>query len=283
MKIAFLGMGRMGQLLAAHILDAGHELAIWNRTPGKADALVSRGAREADSVAAAVADAEAIVLMLFGSDSVHEVLGQIAGAAPSGTLVIDATTTGPSAARGLGEQAAASGLRYVDAPVAGSLPPAKEGTLTIFVGGSDSDVAAARPLLELWGDPGKIRHLGPVGAGNALKAVVNMCLGVAMAGVGEALKLGSDLAIDQEVVLDALQAGPFGFSVGQKRAMLAGGDYSDTTFSLDLMAKDLTVAIDNSSGELPLTSAALTLAKAASEAGHGNEDYAAMAGFQAEK
>lgn len=278
MNVAFLGMGRMGRLMASHIIDAGHDLTIWNRTPGKAGELTSRGAREATTVAEAVTGADAIVLMLFGGDSVHEVLGQIGDAATDGTLVIDSTSNGPEAARRLGGEANSLGLRYVDAPVAGSLPPAKDGVLTIFVGGSDEDFQDARPLLELWGDPEKVRHLGPVGAGNALKAVVNQCLGLAMAGVGEALQLASDLSLDTTVVLDALEAGPFGWSIKQKRKMLDSGDFSATTFSLDLMAKDLTVALDNAAGKMPLTEAALGRAKAAVDAGHGDEDYASMAG-----
>ena len=96
--------------------------------------------------------------MLFDGDSVRELLDPIADGAKPGTLVIDSTTTGPDASRQLAAEAGERGLRFVDAPVAGSLPPAKEGSLAIFAGGSDDDVAAARPLLELWGDPGKIRH-----------------------------------------------------------------------------------------------------------------------------
>ncbi len=281
MKVAFIGMGRMGRLIAAHILSAGHELTVWNRTPGKSGELVSRGAREASSIEDAVTDADAVVLMLFGADSVHEVLGHVAAAAPAGTLVIDATTTGPGAARQLSDEATERGLRYVDAPVAGSLGPAAEGTLTILVGGSADDVAAARPLLELWGDPQRIRHLGGPGAGNALKAVVNMCLGIAVAGVGEALKLGADLHLDRNVVLEALEAGPFGWTIKQKRQMLDSGDFSPTTFSLDLISKDLQAALDNAAGELPLVSAAQQLATRAIEDGRGDQDYATMAGYEA--
>ena len=282
MNVAFIGMGRMGRLIAAHIVDAGHQLTIWNRTPGRAEELVSRGAREASTVGDAVADADAIVLMLFGGESVQQVLPAIGDSAKPGTLVIDATTIGPDAARRVGEEAAERGLRYVDAPVAGSLAPAKEGTLGIFVGGSDEDVADTRPLLELWGDSERIRHVGPVGAGNALKATVNMCLGIAMAGVGEALKLAADLSLDRNLVLDTLEAGPFGWSIKQKRAMVESGDYSAATFSLDLMEKDLIVALDNAKGELAVTAAAATLARAAIESGRGEEDYATMAGFAAD-
>jgi 3-hydroxyisobutyrate dehydrogenase len=281
MNVAFLGMGRMGRLMASHVLDAGHQLTVWNRTPGKAEDLTSRGAREASTIDDAVRGADTIVLMLFGGDSVDEVLEPIASAATKGTLVIDATTTGPNAARRLASRAHELGLRYVDAPVVGSLPPAKDGTLGVLVGGSESDVAEARPLIELWGEPERIRHLGDAGAGNALKATVNMCLGLAMAGVGEALKLAADLSLDRETVLDTLEAGPFGWTIKQKRKMLSSGDYSQTTFSQELMAKDLTAALDAADGPLPLLTAAHALANEAVEQGLGNQDYAAMAGYRA--
>lgn len=282
MKVAFLGMGRMGRLMASHVLDGGHELRIWNRTPGKADDLVTRGAKEAEGIAEAVSGVQVIVMMLFDSNTVREALGQVCGSAPRGALIIDATTTGPEAARELAAEANECGLRYVDAPVAGSLQPAKEGSLTTLVGGSNDDVAEARTLLELWGARDRIRHLGPVGAGNALKTVVNMGLGIAMAGIGEALKLGADLGLDRDAVLDALEAGPFGFSVKQKRQMLASGDYTPTTFSLDLMAKDLALAVESTTSTLQLTADALAVARAAAQAGRGGEDYATMAGYIAD-
>ena len=121
---AFLGLGRMGVLMAGHVLSAGDDLVVWNRTPGRAGGLVERGATEAPTVAEAVAAADRVVLMLFGPDSVHEVLTEVVAAARPGTLVVDSTTIGPQAAREFGELAAASGLRYVDAPVAGSTGPA---------------------------------------------------------------------------------------------------------------------------------------------------------------
>jgi 3-hydroxyisobutyrate dehydrogenase len=284
MRVAFLGMGRMGRLTAAHLLSAGHELTIWNRTPGKAGELLEHGAHEAASIAEAVAGVDAVVLMLFDAASVEGVLGPIAAAAPAGTLVIDNTTTGPIAARQLGQKAGELGLRYVDAPVVGSLQPAREGTLGVVAGGSDADFAAARPLMELWGAPDRIRHLGPVGSGNALKAVINMCLGIAIAGVGEAMRLGAELSIPRGLLLDALEAGPFGFSVKQKREMLTDGDFQPASFSLDLMAKDLRVALEaagGAAGELAALQASVDLATEAAKAGHGDDDYAAMAGYRA--
>ena len=286
MDIAFCGLGRMGAAMAQHVLDAGHSLTVWNRSPGKATALVTAGASEAGSPAEAAAGADVVVLMLFGPESSREVLlgtdGVAAGARP-GTLVVDATTIGPAAARELGAELTGRGLRYVDAPVAGSVQPAVAGTLGVLVGGAAADVAEAMPLLELWGDSGRIRHVGEVGAGSAMKLVINLTLGVAIAGVGEAMRLGHDLGLDRSTVLDVIGAGPLQFTVGQKRAMLESSDYSATAFSLDLMAKDLDLCLDAAAHELPATAAAAGAARSAVGAGHGGDDYAALAGYLADE
>lgn len=281
MRVAFLGLGRMGSAMARHVLERGDQLVVWNRSPGKAGDLTAAGATEAGSVAEAVRDAEVVVLMLFGPDSDREVLAAVADAAGTGTLVIDSTTIGPAAAREMGALAAGKGLRYVDAPVVGTVTPARQGTLGVLAGGSEADVEAARPLLEAWGDAERVRRVGEVGAGSALKSVVNLCLGVAMAGVGEAMRLGADLGLDAGVVLGALEQGPFGFSVKQKRQMLESGDYSETAFSLELLAKDLALAVSSAAAELPVTAAASDEAAAASAAGRGGDDYASLAGYLA--
>lgn len=281
MTTAFLGLGRMGVLMAGHLLSAGHDLVVWNRTPGRAHELVARGAHEADSIAEAVRGAQRVVLMLFGPDSVREVLAEVARAADFGTLVIDGTTIGPDAAREFGSLAAASGIRYVDAPVAGSTGPAADGTLGVLVGGSERDYADALPLLHLWGAPEKVRRVGEVGAGSALKLCVNQGLGVMAAGVGESLRLGRELGLDRDALLDALGTTAYGWYLSQKRPMLDAGDFSGTTFSLDLMAKDLALAVD-AGGDLPLTSACLDAARAALAA-HAGEDYAAMTAWLADR
>mgnify|MGYP000430354722 FL=1 len=281
MRVAFLGLGRMGTLMAGHVLSAGHDLVVWNRTPGRASELVARGAREAETPAEAVRDAERIVLMLFGPDSVRDVLPQVAGAAPAEALVIDGTTIGPAAAREFASLVANSGLRYVDAPVAGSTGPAAEGTLGVLVGGSQQDYDDALPLLHLWGAPEKVRRVGPVGAGSALKLCVNQGLGVMAAGLGESLRLGRSLGLDRSALLDVLSMTAYGWYLGQKRPMLDAGDFSATTFSLDLMAKDLGLAV-SAGGELPVTAACLAAARAAL-ASHAGQDYAAMSAFLADE
>lgn len=281
MTVAFLGLGRMGVRMAKHVLDAGHELVVWNRTPGKAAELVAAGAREAKTPREAVEGADAAVLMLFGPDSVREVLPEVAR---EGLLVIDSTTIGPAAAHEFGRFCKERGARYVDAPVAGSLEPAAAGTLGVLAGSDEADWPEAEKLLHLWGDPAKVRRIGAIGSGSALKLVVNQGLGVLAAGLGEALRMAGDLGLDREVVLDVLEQGAYAFTVKQKRELLAGGDFSATRFSVDLLAKDLRLAVGAArDADLEVTTAALSAAQRTIEAGHSGDDYAAIIGHLADE
>lgn len=278
MRVAFLGLGRMGTAMAAHVArSADHELTVWNRTKGKAGNLP-----EKPTVAEAVTGADVVVLMLFGPDAVREVLSEVVESA-DGALVIDASTVGPEAAREFAASCQQHGLRYLDAPVAGSVQPATDGTLGVFAGGTDDDYAQAEPLLQLWGDPERVRHVGGVGSASALKLCVNQGLGVMAAGVGEALRLGRDLGVERSVLLDALDSTGYGWYLGQKRPMVESGDYGAPTFSVDLMAKDLDLAVRSADSDLPVTAACLTQARRTVDAGHSGEDYAAITGHAADE
>jgi 3-hydroxyisobutyrate dehydrogenase len=282
MRVAFLGLGRMGVAMAAHVARSEHDLTVWNRTAGKAADLIDLGATEERSVAAAVRGAEVVVLMLFGPDAVREVLPVVVTHAP-GALVVDATTIGPDAAHEFARTCAAGGLRYVDAPVAGSTKPASDGTLGVFLGGSPQDAEQARVLAELWGDPARVRHVGGVGSASALKLCVNQGIGVLAAGLGESLRLGRDLGLDRDVLLEVLSQTAYGWVLGQKRAMVESDDYSGTTFSLDLLAKDLALAVDAADSDLEVTRACLDQTRRALAAGHAGEDYAAVIGHLADE
>lgn len=282
MRVAFLGLGRMGVAMATHVARSDHDLIVWNRTPGKAGPLLELGAAESSTVAGAVEGADVVVLMLFGPDSVREVLPQIVEHA-RGALVLDATTIGPDAAHEFAKTCAAGDLRYVDAPVAGSVKPATDGTLGVFLGGSEQDAEQARVLAELWGDPERVRHVGGVGSANALKLCVNQGIGVLAAGLGESLRLGRDLGLDRDVLLEVLSQTAYGWTLAQKRSMVESGDYAATTFSLDLMAKDLALALAASGSDLQVTRACCDQAKRALTAGHAGEDYAAVIGHLADE
>lgn len=276
MQVAWLGLGRMGVLMAQHVLTAGHDLVVWNRSPGRADDLIVAGAREAASPEAAVDGADVAVLMLFGPDSVREVLPQVLR---PGLLVVDSTTVGPSAARELGRTAEQAGARYADAPVAGSTGPAREGNLGVLVGCHEADWPDVEPVVRMWGAPDRVRRVGDVGAGSALKLVVNQGIGVLAAGLGEALRLGSDLGLDRKTVLDVLQGAAYGWTLQQKRSMLDADDFTGTQFSLDLLEKDLALAVaaaGHDGTDPAVTRAALEHVREALRAGHSGEDYGAV-------
>ena len=279
MNLAFLGLGRMGAVMAGHAVTAGHTVTTWNRSPGKS----VEGARSCATPGEAAAEAEVVVTMLFDGSSDDAVLftdeDAVAGSAKPGTLIISATTIGPDAARALSGKALAAGLRFVDAPVAGSVPALEKGAVGVFLGGSEPDVAEAKTVVGLWGDKDRLVHVGEVGQGNALKIVVNACIGLAITGVGETMRLAHDLGLDRTVALNALAAGPFKITLDQKKEMIAAGDYSTPVFSLDALTKDVALAVGQAKHELDSMEAVLAYLQGAQAAGHGEDDYAVLAAY----
>ncbi|MEV0153349.1 NAD(P)-dependent oxidoreductase [Micromonospora sp. NPDC050686] len=277
-RVAFLGLGRMGTPMARHVLTAGHDLTVWNRSPGKTEPLAAAGASVAGSPAEAAAGRDVVVLMLADPDAVEQVLfgpdGVAAGAAPN-TLVVDGSTIGPDASRRMAERLREPRLRYVDAPVYGSVGPATEGTLGVLAGGAEADVAAARPLLELWGDPKQVRHVGPTGAGSAAKLVRNLTLGLALAGIGDALRLAATLELPGDVVDELIAAGPLGAAFPGVRQILAAGPPETASFTVDMLTKDLRLCLA-AEPRLPLVDAARAVGEAVHADGHGPDDTRAL-------
>jgi 3-hydroxyisobutyrate dehydrogenase-like beta-hydroxyacid dehydrogenase len=233
--------------MAGRLSHAGHDLVVWSRTRAHAEALADR-AEVAASAAEAGAKADVAITMLADGTALEAVvLGPdgLAGGLGSGSLLIDMSTVGPSQARKVAEALAPRGVAFVDAPVAGSVGPAAEGTLAIMVGGDQEAVERARPLLAVLGDPERTWHLGPVGAGQAAKLMVNLVLG------------------------------------GEK---LRSGDFADSGFRLGLMHKDLRLALDAARAartSLPGTERVAELFAGAKGQGRADHDYAAVAGYLA--
>lgn len=278
--VAFLGLGRMGAPMARHVLAAGHDLAVWNRTRNKAEPLGRDGAQVAGTPALAAAGRQVVVLMLTTPDAVREVLfdpdhGVLAAAEP-GTLVIDSSTIGPTASREVAARLAEHDLRYVDAPVYGSIAPAAEGTLRVFAGGDPADFERARPLLCLWGDPDKVALVGPVGTGSAAKLVVNLTLGTSIAAIGEALRLGRVLELKQSLVNSLIEASPLGAAFPPIRAIMESRQAQPANFELGLLRKDLDLCLAEAD-DLALTAAAREACQRAMGAGHAADDARALA------
>lgn len=276
-KLAFLGLGQMGGPMAGRLLQAGHDVAVWNRSASKADPLVARGARRSDSPAQAAEGAEGVLTMLADPEAVQAVvLGPegAAGAMTEGTTLVEMSTVGPETATGLAGRLP-SGVAMLDAPVLGSVREAEEGSLKVFVGGPEDLFARWRPVLTALGAPVR---LGPLGAGASMKLVVNSALGALMTALGEALALADTLGLDQGQTLDVLSDSQIGVTARSKRERIEGGRYPPN-FRLALAAKDLRLVAE--AGEragigLRVAPAARSWLEEAAAGSSGDLDYSAV-------
>ena len=279
--VAFLGLGTMGAAMAANLARAGFTVVGWNRTPGRGAELAELGVTIADSAAAAVADADMAVICVSDTPDVDAVLfgqdGVVAGARP-GTLVIDCSTIAPSGSWDFAARLGERGLHLVDAPVSGGSEGAKNATLTIFVGGDAADVERARPVLEAMGRT--ITHVGPTGAGQAVKAVNQVILAGAYLGVAEGIVLALKAGLDVEQVVGALGGGAAqSWVLANRSGRMIENDYP-LGFKVALHRKDLGIALDLAAqlgAVLPVSALAAQLETGLMAEGHGDEDMSALA------
>jgi 3-hydroxyisobutyrate dehydrogenase len=274
-RIALLGTGLMGTQLGRHLLAAGHELTVWNRTSDRTAALVVAGARAADTAQDAVQGADAVVSVLFGPSAVREtVIGP--NLLPEGTLWLDVTTVGPDDADRFAAAAREHGLRYVAGPVLGSMVPAERGELGVLLGGAADDVAAARELALLWGDPAKIRKFGTQREAAAGKLVANLALAVAVEGVAEALQFASDAGLDRDLALSLLAGSILAPAVAAKKRQLSERDFEPAEFTADALHKDMELILSGTLG-LHAVQAAHDALESAQQDGRGGEDFSVIA------
>ncbi len=245
-RIAFLGLGRMGLGMATRLREAGHDLVVWNRTPGRAERLLDGGARSATTPAEAAADADAVVAMLSDDVASRSVWtgadGVLAGGPRPGTLAVECSTLSHDWVLELADAARAAGLRYLDAPVTGLPEAAAAGHLTLLVGAAAADLAAARPVLTPLAD--QIIHFGPVGAGTAYKLIVNLMGAVQIAGAAEGLALAERAGLDLDQVASALAGGQAASpQVVRNSRRMADADHDEVVFSGRLRHKDTAYAM----------------------------------------
>ena len=207
MKIAFLGLGAIGAPMAVHLAKA-HQLTVWNRTAARSAAFAAaHGAAVGATPREAAAGAEVVITCLPTSSEVERLLdgpdGLLAGMA-KGTLFLDCTSGDPEATRRIGARLAPLGIEFADAPVSGGTNGAEAGTLTVMVGGSDAQFRRARPVLECFGR--RVEHMGPLGAGHAMKAVNNALLAVNLLAVGEGLAALVKSGISAQKAVEVLNA-----------------------------------------------------------------------------
>jgi 3-hydroxyisobutyrate dehydrogenase len=275
MQVAVLGTGIMGAGMARSLLRAGQDVRAWNRTAARAEPLAADGATVAETAAAAVDGADVVVVMLWDVAAVLDVLGAAAGSAPD-AVWLQASTVGPD---GMARIAAAHpDLRLVDAPVLGTREPAEQGTLIALLSGSPDDLEAARPAVA--GFSARSVYAGErLGAASALKLVCNAWVATMNAAVGQSMALAEGLGIDPELFLDAMRGGasdaPY---LHMKAELIAKGDFP-ASFALDGALKDVELiqaAARGASVADDLLSALAAVYARAVEAGHGDEDMAAV-------
>ena len=280
-RIGFVGLGTMGASMAANLLRAGAQLTVWNRGPGKAASLVEMGAAEAESPADVAARSDVTVICVSDTPDVDAVLfgaDGIAGGARAGSLVIDCSTISPEATRDFGRRLAEGGVGLVDAPVSGGSEGARLGTLTIFVGGGESDVARARPVLEAMGKT--VTHLGGLGNGQAAKAVNQVIIAGTYLGVAEGIVLGIKAGLDPRQLVEALSGGAAqSWVLANRSAAMIADDYP-LGFRLALHRKDLGIALEmaNETGVmLPTAILAAALEDRLLAGGRGDDDMSVLA------
>ncbi|MEY2821305.1 MAG: 2-hydroxy-3-oxopropionate reductase [Verrucomicrobiota bacterium] len=242
MRIAFVGTGVMGASMAGHLLRAGHEVVVHTRTRAKAEPLLAAGARWADSPAAAVAGADAALSMVGYPADVEQVWRGFLSTAPRGCLLIDLTTSSPALARRLAADAAARGLRPLDAPVSGGDRGAREATLTVMTGGSEEDHAAALPVLSLMGRT--VERLGGPGAGQLCKLANQIAVASGMVAMTETLAFARAVGLDLAVVHRAVSGGAAGsWPMTNLAPRVLRGDFAPGFYAKHLV-KDLGLALE---------------------------------------
>ncbi len=280
MNVAFLGLGIMGALMAANVLRGGHALTVWNRTGSRADELVAAGATLASSPAEAAHGKDVVVTMLSDVAAVESVIvgdGGVVSAISPGTVVVDMSTVDRTTALKMRQAVGRAGGLFVDAPVSGSRKPAREGTLLIMAGGEQEAIERCRPVLECMG---KVRRVGGVGQGMAMKLVLNALGAHMMTGLAAVMALGARFGLDRRDMLEVISAGAFSSPIyAAKGDKILRGDYAPD-FTLALLRKDQALVLAEAAGlgyPMPTEQAILDVLDEALAAGHGGEDMCAVA------
>jgi 3-hydroxyisobutyrate dehydrogenase len=275
-EVAVVGLGAMGSRIAGRLIDAGHQVLVWNRTAERAAPLVERGAQLAATPAAAAAGAEAVIVMVSDPSALVAVTEEENGIAPGATAsltVIQMSTVDPAAVMRLAG-ALPKGVGLLDAPVLGSTDAVEAGTLTLFVGGPAPLVERWTPLLSDLGSP---IHVGGVGAGTAAKLVANATLFATLAALGEAIALAERLGLSPEIAFEVLSTTPLAAQAERRRGAIERDDYPKR-FALALARKDaeLVLAAAGPRVDLRLGRATAEWLRGADTAGLGDLDYTAL-------
>ena len=275
MRVAFLGMGIMGRPMAANLVKAGHEVTVWNRTPGKD----VPGAVTAASPADAVKGKEAVWICVSDTKAVQSVLFGPQGAVlglETGTVVVDSSTISPSASLQFMESLQEKGCEFLDAPVTGSKVAAENGSLIFMIGGNPTNIERVEPLLRAMGK--KVIHMGDNGKGLSAKLAQNMNIAFIFEGLCESLTLAKKLGVPHEKMFELIEASMVHSGVAEyKKPFILNEDFTPN-FPLKLMHKDIHLMLDagkENDVKLPGLSKIDEIYEEASRQGQDELDYVA--------
>lgn len=279
-KVGFIGLGIMGKPMAGHLIDAGYELVVHNRNRDAVDELVGRGAAEAHSGKEVAEQSDIVITMLPDSPDVESVaLGEdgIIEGTHEGLIFVDMSTIAPRVTTQVGEVLAGKGVQSLDAPVSGGDIGAQNATLSIMVGGDADTFNTVKPLFDVMGQSAVL--CGPLGAGQTVKACNQILVAVTIAGVSEALTMGTKAGVDPIKIVQVLSGGLARCGVLENRGeRMVNGDF-DPGFRIRLHYKDLNI-IQKTSNDfgvpLPVTSEVFELFKTAMVKGRGELDHSGL-------
>lgn len=286
--IGFIGIGIMGSRMAGRLLEAGHELVVYNRTKSKAEPLIEKGAVWADSPQEVGKQADIVFTMLANPQAIDAVVfaenGLLNGLKP-GALWVDSSTISPSQSVKLADAAKEKNVRFLDAPVAGSTAPAEKGELIFFVGGEADALEEVRPLLDIMGK--EIHHKGPNGTGTSMKLVNNLMLGQSVAAFSEAVAFGESLGLDKEGIIKSLFAGPTAAPILHfKEKKIMNEDFENADFKVNSIYKDMELASEEAYAHgfaLPLSNLVKAFYGLCQQQGKGEYDFATIYDFLKKK
>ena len=258
LKVAFIGLGTMGGPMAVHLLRAGHELTVFNRTAAKARAWVAEhGGQQADTPAEAARHADIVITCVGNDDDLREVLSGPDGALqtlPKGGIVVDHTTTSAEVARELSHLAIERGCSFVDAPVSGGNLGAINGVLTVMCGGAAYAFDRIKPVVGAYARA--VTLLGDSGSGQLAKMVNQICVGGVLQSLAEALAFGQKAGLDMQQVLEVISQGAASSWQMVNRGPTMIRDEFDFGFAVDWMRKDLGLVLEEGrrqGARLPVT------------------------------
>ncbi|HEY1464967.1 MAG TPA: NAD(P)-dependent oxidoreductase [Terriglobales bacterium] len=275
MRVAFLGLGIMGRPMATNLAKAGHEVTVWNRTPGKTvegACVVStpaEAASGAEVVWICVSDTKAVENVLFGQDGAEKSLTE-------GVIVVDSSTISPMATKKFAERLQPRGVQYVDAPVTGSKVGAEAGTLLFMVGGEEATIDHLKPLFAAMGK--KIYRMGDLSKGHAAKLAMNLQIALIYEGFAEGLTLASKLGVDPATLIPLINASMVHSGVVDYKAPFVLNRDFTPNFPLRLMHKDIRLALEAAKEarvKLPGLETVEEIYEMATEDGHQDLDFAA--------